>query len=175
MPLSIIFCTVLLWIIHFLFSYILINANDWIDDKFIKQSYRCSMKKNKTVFVDKSSTNWKHDDVCLIFLWVWTQLQLLAGDYAEIRRWNNLLYTHQRSFNYNERMILKYNNKSEGSEEKDRLCMWCIMKTRAHKNSMIKHSGLWLYDVDNDRYVLAPDWVSYFINFSQFFVKRFHF
>lgn len=37
-----------------------------------------------------------------------------------------IFYTHIKQALTNERMILKYNNKSEGSEEKDRLCMCCI-------------------------------------------------
>lgn len=52
------------------------------------------MKKTKQNGVCwQSSTNWKHDDVCLIFLWVWTPLQLLAGDYAEIED-ETIFYTH---------------------------------------------------------------------------------
>lgn len=134
MPLSIIFCTFLLWIFHFLFSYILINTNYWIDDKFIKQSYRCSMKKTKQNGVCwQSSTNWKHDDVCLISLWVWTSLQLLAGDYAEIRRWNNLLYTHQRSFNYNERM--KLNIITKVKEVRRRTGSACGVSIHVHENT----------------------------------------
>lgn len=88
-----------------------------------------------------------------------------------------IFYTHIKQALTNERMKLNIITKVKEVRRKtgSALYQYMYIKTRAHKNSVIKHSGLWLYDVDNDRCVLAPYWVSYFINFSQFFCQTFPF
>lgn len=132
MPLFIIFCTFLLWIIHFLFSYILINTNYWIDDKFIKQSYRCSMKKKKRCLLTKFNK--------LKAWWCLFNIPLSMNSITVIGRWlcrnkkmKQIFYTHIKQALTNERM--KLNIITKVKEVRRKTGSACGVSIHVHENT----------------------------------------
>lgn len=91
------------------------------------------MEKNQNGVCLQSSTNWKHDDVCLIFLWVWTSLQLLAGDYMQKEEDETIFYTHIKQALTNERM--KLNIITKVKEVRRRTGSACGVSIHVHENT----------------------------------------
>lgn len=137
-------------------------------------------KQNKTVFVDKV----QQTESMMMFVSYSFEYELHCSYWQVtmqkyIRRWNNLLYTHQRSFNYNERM--KLNIITKVKEVRRRTGSACGVSIHVHENTFRQEF------CDKTQWVMVvwcrqwPICVSAGLGFifyqfqSVFFVKRFHF